>query len=268
MSDEKTAARVWQVDERWTGRIRLPNVEKDTPQDEEWCEILENGEWSKVRFHDYAHIYERPGLYEALFYGLMKCDSPRRVVGLLKDLRTEPDWPQEPLRVLDLGAGNGIVAEELRRAGASRVVGLDILPEARMAAARDRPGVYTDYIVDDLCQPSATTKARLNDMRPNALVSVAALGFCDIPALAYYNAASFVRPGGALAFNIKEEFLDARYTHGFSELLRRMVEERVVRLEATRRYIHRYGIAGQPLHYTAMIATKMTEIPRSMVVDP
>lgn len=268
MSGEETAAQLWQKDTRWTGRVRLPRVDKDTPQDEEWCEILENDEWSKLRFHDYARIYERPGLYEALFYGLLKCDSPRRVVGLLKDLRTEPDWPQDPLRALDLGAGNGIVAEELRRAGASHVVGLDILPEAKVGAARDRPGVYTDYIVEDLCQPSATTQARLSDMRPNALVCVAALGFGDIPPMAYFNAASFVRPGGVLAFNIKEEFLDARYTHGFAELIRRMAEEKVVRLEATRRYIHRYNIAGQPLYYTAMIATKMTEIPRSMVVDP
>src|SRR3970282_2799077 len=111
------------------------------PQDAEWCEIRENGGWRRMRFHDYGDIYERPGLYEYLFYDLLACQSPRRVVGLLTEVRAEPEG-KEPLRVIDLGAGNGLVGKELRRIGAAEIVGVDILEEARGGAHRDLPGGY------------------------------------------------------------------------------------------------------------------------------
>jgi len=104
-------------------------------------------------------------------------------------------------------------------------------------------------------------------LRPNAMTCVAALGFGDIPPKAYHRAASYVAPGGLLAFNIKEEFLDPRYTFGFSELMRRSVDEGLLRLEATRRYPHRLSAAGEPLYYTAMVATKLAEIPESLLVE-
>jgi len=35
------------------------------------------------------------------------------------------------LRVLDLGAGNGVMGEELKKHGASRLIGADIIYEAQ-----------------------------------------------------------------------------------------------------------------------------------------
>lgn len=250
----------------WKERLRIPAVDRRLPQDAEWCEIREGGGWERLRFHDYGEIYRRPGLYEFLFYDLLRCESPQRVIGLLREVRADLAV-REPLRAIDLGAGNGLVGRELRRAGAEGVVGIDILPEARAAALRDGPGLYDDYLVADMTEPSAAAHERLRRLRPNALACVAALGFGDIPPRAYYRAASYVEIGGLLAFNIKEEFLDPRYTYGFSELMRRMVHERVVRLEATRRYRHRFSAAGEPLYYTAMVATKLAEIPESMLVE-
>lgn len=250
----------------WKERLRIPAVDGRLPQDAEWCEIREGGGWARLRFHDYGEIYRRPGLYEFLFYDLLRCESPRRVVGLLGEVRAELG-AREPLRAIDLGAGNGLVGRELRRIGAAGVIGIDILPEARAAALRDGPGIYDDYLVADMTAPEARAERRLRELRPNALGCVAALGFGDIPPRAYYRAAGYVEVGGLLAFNIKEEFLDRRYTHGFSELMRRMVDERVVRLEATRRYRHRFSAAGEPLYYTAMVATKLAEIPESMLIE-
>jgi predicted TPR repeat methyltransferase len=246
----------------------LPRLERGVSQHEEWCEVLEGAHWRRIRFHDYATIFEHRGLYEHLFYGLLECDSPRRVVGLLAEVRREARGATGALRAIDLGAGNGIVAEHLRRIGAEQIVGIDILSEARDAALRDRPNVYTDYVVADLCDPSPQVMVRLRELRPSALVCVAALGFGDIPPTAYHQAAAAVPVGGLLAFNIKEEFLDERYTHGFSELIRRMIRERIVRVEATRRYCHRLSAIGEPIFYTAMVATKLGEIPDSMLVDP
>lgn len=252
----------------WEGRVRLPALDTNLPQNEEWFELHDGGSWTRMRFHDYARIYQRKNLYEHLFYGLLSCDSPRRVVGLLDEVLAEVTSEPAPLRVLDLGAGNGIVAEALHERGGAQIVGLDILPEARAAALRDRPDAYTDYLVADLCDAAPDVLARLRAFDANALVCVAALGFGDIPAAAFHQAASLVSTGGMLAFNIKEEFLDERYTHGFSELIRRMVREKVVRVEAMRRYRHRLSAAGTPLFYTALVVTKLAEIPRSMLVDP
>ena len=47
-----------------------------------------------------------------------------------------------------------------------------------------------------------------------------------------------------------------------------MVRDKIVRIEATRRYCHRLSAAGEPIFYTAMVATKLEDIPRAMVVDP
>lgn len=250
----------------WESRLRLPTKKQKLSQDSEWFKIYEEGDWRKLRFHDYDEIYIRPGLYEYLFYDLLQCQSPKRVVRLLQEVLAELN-SSEPLRVIDLGAGNGLVGDELRRVGATRVIALDILEEARTAAQRDNPYVYSDYIVADMTNPSDDVDRRLRALRPNALTCVAALGFGDIPPRAYRKAASYVALGGLLAFNIKAEFLDARYTYGFSELMRRMVNEGIVRLEATRRYRHRLAANGEPIYYTAMVVTKLAEIPASMLVE-
>lgn len=250
----------------WKSRLQLPKQTQGLPQDSEWFEIYEENSWRKLRFHDYGEIYRRPGLYEYLFYGLLQCQSPKRVVGLLQEVREDMETT-EPVRAIDFGAGNGIVGTELKRIGAASVAGMDILKEARGAAQRDYPGVYSDYIVADMTDPPAAVDRRLRALRPNVLTCVAALGFGDIPPRAYYNTAGYVEIGGLLAFNIKAEFLDARYTYGFSELMRCMVNEGVVRLEATRRYRHRLAANGEPIYYTAMVATKLAQIPESMLVE-
>lgn len=254
------------ADESWEGRLRFPRQGSPVPQDAEYCEIREQGKWRRLRFHDYADLYERPGLYEHLFYDVLRCDSPRRVVNLLGDVRAELGVA-EPMRVVDFGAGSGMVGRELRRIGARRIVGVDILEEARAAAQRDLPGVYDDYLVDDMSSPSAATGECLSALRPNVLACVAALGFGDIPPRAWHRAAGYVAPGGLLAFNIKADFLDPRYTHGFSELMRRMVHGNVARVEASWRYRHRLSTAGEPIYYTAMVVTKLTEIPAAMLVE-
>jgi predicted TPR repeat methyltransferase len=265
MNELSALAARFRIDE-WENRLRFPPVPASVPQDAESCEIREHGKWQRLRFHDYAALYGRPGLYEYLFYEVLRCDSPRRVVNLLSEVRAEGDIT-DALRVVDFGAGNGMVGRELRRIGARRLLGVDILDEARAAAQRDLPGVYDEYLVDDMSAPSPLTEDCMRALRPNALVCVAALGFGDIPPRAWHRAAGYVAPGGLLAFNIKDDFLDARYTHGFAELMRRMVSAKVARVEATRRYRHRLSASGEPIYYTAMVVTKLAEVPAAMLVE-
>ena len=131
--------------------LRLPDdAHAAADQDEEWCEVEYDGRTRRLRFHDYADIYSIPGLYERLIYEELRCESPRVIARLVSDELERRGTDPDSLRVLDLGAGNGIVAEELRDIGAGHFVGVDIIEEAAEAAERDRPGLHDEYVVADL----------------------------------------------------------------------------------------------------------------------
>ena len=241
--------------------VRLPNAgDASFDQDEEWCELLVDGRPRRIRFHDYHEIYSIPGLYERLFYELLECDSPRAVTALLgKELRARGRHPSD-LRVLEVGAGNGMVGEELDDLGVPTIVGVDIIEEAAAAAERDRPGIYDDYLVLDLTAIPANTHAELRGRSFNCLVTVAALGFGDIPPEAFANAFNLIETGGLVAFNIKEDFLDDGDGSGFAQLIKRALADGSIVLSAEQRYRHRLSIAGDPLHYVALVAEKHADL--------
>lgn len=231
-------------------------------QDEEWCLVRDGDTERRIRFHNYDEVYTTPGLYEYLFYEKLKCDSPSVVCSLLDDAIQEADMDSSDLTVLDLGAGNGMVGEELRNLGVDSVVGVDIIPEAAEAAERDRPDAYEDYYVVDMADVPPPVKAELREKGFNCLTTVAALGFGDIPPEAFAGAFNLVRKGGWVAFNIKDAFLGDGDSSGFSDLIGRLVEEDRLDLVSTRRYRHRLSVAGDPLYYTAFVARKVGDVPR------
>lgn len=245
--------------------IILPQVDEHVPQNVEWCEVAVDGTRERVRFHDYGRIFEVPGLYERIFYDILRCNSPERVVGMLEEILSESGHDPGDLRVIDVGAGNGIVGEQLAALDPERVVGLDILEEAQHAARRDRPGVYDDYVVADLTELSDKTGEALERERFNCLTSVATLGFNDIPPQAFAAAADFVDTAGWLAFNLKEDFLEAGEDSGFGRFIRGLQQAGIIRIEAYRRYPHRMSVSGEPLHYVAMVARKLEDIPAGLV---
>lgn len=217
----------------------------------------------RVRFHDYAQIYSIPGLYERLFAETLQCASPDVVAGLLAEsLRAAGEDPTD-LRVLDFGAGNGMVARALTDIGVRTVFGLDLLPEAKMAALRDRPGLYTDYLADDVTALTPTDAQRVRGAQLNCLVCVAALGFDDVPPAAFAAAFNYIADTGWCAFNLRDRFVDE--PGAFSRLLDRMVGEGVVGESAHRRYRHRLSMTGEPLYYDAVVARKIRDIPLDWV---
>jgi SAM-dependent methyltransferase len=235
-------------------------------QDEEWCEVRLDGDWRRIRFHDYHEVYSVPGLYEQIFYDELHCDSPRTVCSLLERQIDRADIDPADLRVLDVGAGNGMVGEELQKLGAGSLVGVDIIEEAEMAAERDRPGVYDAYHTVDLTAMPHDVRRDLLDRRLNTLVTVAALGFGDIPPLAFAEAFNLVSDEGWVAFNIKDRFL-AEEESGFSRLIRRMLDEGVITKRDEARYRHRLSVHGDPLHYIALVAEKHGELSRAWVEE-
>ena len=75
--------------------------------------------------------------------------------------------------------------EELKKIGVARLVGVDILEEAKIATRRDRPGVYDDYYVKDFTRLTEADIDKIKSWELNALTTVAALGFGDIPPAAF-----------------------------------------------------------------------------------
>lgn len=240
-----------------------PGAAEVLDQDEEWCEVEIDGERRRIRLHDYAAIYDIPGLYEQLFSELLECCSPEAVCDLLREQLDRVGVEPGALTALDFGAGNGIVGEQLSRIGVRTIVGIDVLHEARAAALRDRPEIYDDYRALDLAALRTADRLQLEAHGFNCLVCVAALGFGDVPFSAFKEAFNLVAPGGWLAFNLRERFLHNEHPDGFGVLINRMLAEGNIEQHARARYTHRISVSGKPLNYVAIIATKNRDIPAS-----
>lgn len=154
-----------------------------------------------------------------------------------------------------------MVGAELRRIGVADVVGVDLLPEARDAARRDRPDVYRDYLALDMTAIDAQSRARLTRAEPNCMTCVAALGFDDVPPAAFAGAFNAIAETGWVAFNLRDRYVDE--PGAFSRLLDRMLAEGVLEEAAQTRYRHRISVTGEALEYIAVVARKHGHIPDS-----
>ena len=246
-------------------RIALPPADLSFTQDEEWCVIRLNGEWREIRLHDYDELFAVPGLYECLIHDILKCDSPARIRKLFETELDACDTPASALRVLDLGAGNGMVGEELADMGVEFLVGADIIEAAADATQRDRPGIYANYHVMDMTRLDGNDRRELAGYGFNCLTCVAALGFGDIPTKAFANAYNLIEAGGWIAFNIKSSFLDRDDTSGFARLIQSVMADRTLEVRKTQRYQHRVGTSRQPIQYTAIVGNKRRDIGNGML---
>lgn len=245
-------------------RIQFPPADvRELCQDEVYFYLLEAESRKKFRLHDYDRIFQIPGLYEQVVYERLKCQSPKVVMDVLRDSVSQSHQRLNELRVLDLGAGNGMAGEELKSQGVSRLVGVDIISEARAATERDRPGVYDAYYVMDFARLSEDERDELNSWSLDCLISVAALGFGDIPAQAFLAAFNTIGKDGWVAFNIKETFLDRSDDSGFSQLIRELIFSEYLDLYQLRRYRHRFSIEGEPLYYFALGGKKTADVSAS-----
>lgn len=253
--------------------LHLPpeHARGELDQDEEWCEIEVGGTRRRIRFHDYAEIYKVPGLYERLFADRLDCDSPRIVTDLLGEALRDAGLKPETLTALDFGAGNGMVGELLGELAIGEIVGVDLLAEARDAAHRDRPGLYEAYYALDMTQLTAVQRRDLMRHDFDVMTIVAALGFGDIPPLAFAEAFNLVGSPGWVAFNIRDRFVEEHTAEeeasGFGGLIARMLREGILEERTRTRYTHRVSVDGEPLEYDAVVAEKHADIPLDWVRD-
>lgn len=242
-------------------RIQFPRTESlNSKQDESYFFLHGANKKRKIKFHDYDEIYEVPGLYEQIFYDRLKCISPSKVTSILESAIKQSVDNFTELRVLDLGAGNGMMGEELKKHGVSRLIGVDIIPEAYDALIRDRPGIYDAYYIEDFCELGEERKEEIESWQCDCMVTVAALGFGDIPTKAFINAFNIISNEGWIAFNIKDTFLDLKDKTGFSTLTRELIFSKYLDVYHIERYRHRLSIDGQPLYYFAVVGRKNADI--------
>jgi len=228
-------------------------------QDEEYVLVDFGGRREKFRLHDYSRIYDIPGLYEEIFYRRLMCSSPQIIGDMLADAMEAQGVNIKECRVLDFGAGNGIVGERIRERGGEFIVGIDILPEAKSAAERDRPGVYDYYYVMDLTQIDSEQVKKLSQYDFNALITVGALGFGDIPPGAFLNALNIIQDDGWAAFNIKDRFLSNGDNTGYRSTLDQIMGK-TLSVYNTKRYCHRLSLGGEEINYTGIIGRKSKKV--------
>ena len=247
-------------------RIQLPKIDsRELEQDEVYFYFDDGEEKRKIKFHDYEQIYKIPGLYEQIFYDRLHCNSPNKVADILKLALAQSTDDITELRVLDFGAGNGVMGETLKKLGVSRLIGVDIIPEAYEAALRDRPGVYDAYYIQDFTSLNEEVRQEISSWQLDCMITVAALGFGDIPTEAFIEAFNIIKKEGWVAFNIKESFLDRSDDTGFSKMIRELIFSEYMDIYQIQRYRHRISIDGEPIYYFAISAKKNADVPQSFL---
>jgi hypothetical protein len=239
--------------------VAYPGKECMVEQNEEYFDLVTDDGRERIRIHEYDRVYDVPGLYEEVVYNKLQCDSPSVITDLLKESMQAHEDGDAPLRVLDFGAGNGIVGEYLQESVETEtIVGVDIINEAKEAVERDRPDIYDDYYVMDLSDVDENDKQKLDRWKFNALVTVAALGFGDIPTRAFVNAFNLIENNSWVVFNIKDRFLSDDDETGYSRTLQQMIGNSL-KVVKKHHYCHRLSMAGEPLHYYAIVGRKAND---------
>ena len=217
-------------------------------QDEETLEVTVEGREETMRLHEYDRVYSVPGLYDEVLRRL-EYASPAKVAELLF---AAPGIDPGAVRALDLAAGNGMSADPLLAGGVSALVGLDLIPEARDAALRDRPRAYAEYVAGDIGAPGLAA-GLVEAHALNALVCAG--GISHIPVPAFAEGWSAFGPGSWLVATAAEDLGDpdgGPYGRYFAE------EGAAGRLHElhTERFVHRRAMSGEPIEYIALRARR------------
>ena len=161
-------------------------------------------------------------------------------------------WERGQVRVLDIAAGNGVSGEALAAAGLGErgLYGTDIVPAARAAALRDRPGLYEEYLTLDLLALSAGERAHVAALQANALSCVAPVGVHggELPPEALVAAAGLLAPDALVVYMHDPH-------HGGADPMTPEAWGAATRAQelARHRYVHRYTVNGAPFEMDGVV---------------
>jgi hypothetical protein len=207
-----------------------------------------------VHLHDYERLYRKPGLYEHIVQELLGCRSPQVAADAFADTLTALGLDPSNVTVFDLGAGTGIVGELVSANGISTIVGLDALDAARTACMRDRPGIYTDYLIGDLASPAPELLTNLERHQPTALISAGALGGTHGSGETLVNALALLPTGSPVVFTIDERWTGIDGPGGFRTVMSDALASHRLQLLRRSRFQHRASTSGNPIYYELVAA--------------
>lgn len=213
-----------------------------------------DGGTERIVLHDYAAVYSVPGLYEEVVQRQLECASPATVAEALVEAAREHGTDPSDLRAFDLGAGNGVVGEEMRDRGVTVVAGADGIPEARDAAHRDRPGLYAHYLVGERLDVAEVAEL-VRSEGLTALVAAGAVGEGHVPISALEELWGSFPDGSFLALTLKDGGPETA-DHDVADVDGMLARDPQTRVLVRRRFRHRMSMAGQELHYLVLAAVK------------
>lgn len=212
----------------------------------------EDGGVEELRLHDYERLYALPGVYEQIVQERLGCSSPTTIAAMLAAAVDLAGWARADVRVIDVAAGNGISGEALAAEGLTPVLGTDIVPAARTAALRDRPGLYGEYLTLDLLSLTAEQITELRGLRANALACVAPVGEApsQVPVAAFLEAVRLLADDALVAYMHDPHF-------GVHDVVtERLSRDRLgaaAQELARGRYMHRRTVNGAPFEMVGVV---------------
>jgi predicted TPR repeat methyltransferase len=226
--------------------------ERPPDQEEVVVRFADDGHEERVRVQDYARVYAVAGLYEAIVQDRLRCQTPDRVASMLARAARELGRAPRSIRVLDLGAGNGVSGQALAAQGVRPIVAIDTEPAARAAAIRDRPSLYEAYLIADVLALTPAEVRTIRGLAPNALTCVGAIGLDHVPPAALPAALELLADDSLLAYTLSEadRAVDgAEISARLSEIAARWRIDELAR----ERYRHRLTVTGQPIWWEAVV---------------
>lgn len=214
-----------------------------------------DGTAERITLHDYARVYSVPGLYEEVVQRRLACASPATVAAALVEAAAAEGHTAGELRAFDLGAGNGVVGEELSARGVAVVAGADGVPEARDAAHRDRPGLYSHYLVGERLDVDEVTRI-VREEELTALVAAGAVGEGHVPVDSLAALWDAFAPGSFLALTLAGGENDHDVTDVEAMITSTADSTHPSRTVVRRRFRHRLSMAGDELFYLVLVAVK------------
>jgi hypothetical protein len=216
---------------------------------------FDDGRVEELHLHDYERLYALPGLYEQIVTERLVCRSPWEIADMLAAAAGRTGRDRSAVRVLDVAAGNGVSGEALAAAGLRPVLGTDIVPSARAAALRDRPGVYDRYVTLDLLALSGDDERIVRALSLDAMTCVAPVGDADplVPPGVLAAAARLLAPDALIAYmhdpglGVPDVITEAFWSERLSGWT---VEARELE---RRRYVHRRTVNGRPYEMEGVV---------------
>lgn len=191
--------------------------------------ILQNGKEIQLNLHDYQELYSIKGLYEDIFINRLCYSSHEKLANYISSAVVNKDR-----KILEVGSGNGLFGNLLKKRGFLRIHGVDFSPSAQLSAERDYPNTYNKYSCLDIRN---NCKNEITDV--DLITCNASLGFEDIPVISFVDLCKKMRNVEDVIFTVHT---DIEITSPF----RHLTDFNLVFQETV---FHRKHVTGASIYY-------------------